>query len=248
VRAGRKRGQGWVGEKVHVTETVARPTFITDVTTSNAASGDTAALPAIRAQLAAADLTPAAQYVDSGYISGQQLAQSQEMGITLPGPARPDTSPAHFKLADFAIDRAARVAICPQGQASVKWSRRTTRDGSQAINIQFAAATCAACPRRAQCTTSRSGRALQLSEHYERLQAQRALAASPDARRRLQARAAIESTLAELVRRHGLRRHRYRGQAQRELENLLKGASCNLKRLLRALAAPPAAAPALATA
>ena len=43
--------------------------------------------------------------------------------------------------------------------------------------------------------------------------------------------------LSELVRKHGLRRHRYRGEAKRHFENLLKGAACNLKRLVRALVA-----------
>ena len=53
---------------------------------------------------------------------------------------------------------------------------------------------------------------------------------------KLRTRAGIEATLSELVRRHGLRRHRYRGDAKRHLEHLLKAAACNLKRLTRALA------------
>ena len=56
-------------------------------------------------------------------------------------------------------------------------------------------------------------------------------------RERMRARPAIEATLSELVRKHGLRRHRYRGEAKRAFENLLKGAACNLKRLARALVA-----------
>src|SRR5205807_652 len=139
--------------------------------------------------------------------------------------------------ADFAIDRDARRALCPQGHASVKWSERTERDGSRAVNIQFATATCAACPLRAQCTSGKSGRSLHLSEHYELLAARRAEAQTDAFRARMRARPAIEATLSELVRGHGLRRHRYRGEAKRHFENLLKGAACNLKRLVRALVA-----------
>ncbi len=52
-------------------------------------------------------------------------------------------------IADFAIDREARQATCPQGQRSVTWSERTERDGSGAVNTSFAAAACAVCPLRA---------------------------------------------------------------------------------------------------
>jgi transposase len=239
VRAGEKRGQKWRGDKVHVTETAEAdaPNFLTDVTTAAAPSVDSAALPLIRQRLAERALLPEEQYVDAGDVSGPQLAQSQDAGIELVGPPLPDTSPQQFKIADFAIDRDARRAICPQGHASVKWSERTERDGSRAVNIQFAAATCAGCPLRAQCTSGTSGRSLHLSAHYELLAARRVEAQTEEFRARMRARPAIEATLSELVRGHGLRRHRYRGEAKREMENVLKGAACNLKRLVRALVA-----------
>jgi hypothetical protein len=162
-----------------------------------------------------------------------------------------DTSANGFKLADFVIDRVAQQATCPQGQVSVKWAERTERDGSRAVHIQFAAKTCAACPLRAQCTTAKDGRSLSLSEHYELLQARRAESQTPAYKQRLRARPAIEATLSELVRSHGFRRHRYRGDDKRDAENLLKAAACNLKRLARALLThppAPAAAPACALA
>lgn len=241
VRAGQKRGKQWRGDKVHVTETAepadpAAPNFLTDVTTAGASSGDVEALPAIREQLAQRDLLPDEQFVDSSYISGKQLAQSQAAGVELVGPPLLDTSPNAFKLQDFVIDRAAEQAVCPAGKISVKWSPRTDRDGSRAVNIQFAATDCADCPLRAQCTTSQSGRSLHLTEHYDLLQARRAEATTDAFRERMRSRPAIEATLSELVRCHGLRRHRYRGDAKRHCENLFKGAACNLKRLLRALA------------
>jgi hypothetical protein len=252
VRIGQKRGHAWWGDKVHVTETIAAPPaadqagpadpadqvrFITDVTTSPAPSGDGQALAEIRAHLRERDLLPTEQVVDSGYVSGKHLAESEAAGIDLVGPPLADTSTNGFKLADFAIDRDARQAICPAGQTSVKWAPRTERDGSASIQLRFPAAVCNACPLRAQCTTSRDGRNLSLSEHYERLVARRAEAQTPAFRDKLRTRAGIEATLSELVRRHGLRRHRYRGDAKRHFEHLLTAAACNLKRLARALAA-----------
>lgn len=239
VRVGEKRGRTWIGEKVHVSETAepGEPTFLTDVSTASAASVDSAALPQIRARLEERGVLPAEQYVDAGYVSGEQLAQSQQAGIELVGPPLPDTSRQAFKIAAFTIDRAARCAVCPAGHRSVKWSARTEPDGSRAVNIRFAAATCAACPLRVHCTTGKSGRSLHLSEHYELVAARRQEAQTDAFWQRMRARPAVEATLSELVRAHGLRRHRYRGAAKRAFENLLKGAACNLKRLVRALVA-----------
>lgn len=237
VRAGEKRGKKWQGEKVHVTETAEKGevNFITDVTTANASGGDAQALPEIRQKLAQRELMPEEQYVDSGYVSGKQIADSEAEGIELIGPPLADTSVNGFKISDFVIDRQARQASCPAGRKAAKWSRRTDRDGSKAINIQFRASDCSGCPLRDRCTSSRSGRSLHLSEHYETLEARRAEAKTEEFKEKMHSRPAIEATLSELVRGHGLRRHRYRGDAKRLFENLLKGAACNLKRLVRAL-------------
>jgi transposase len=261
VRIGQKRGHCWWGDKVHITETIAEPPaaddvdqadpadqvrFITDVTTAGASSGDGAALNQIRDQLTERGLLPEEQVVDSGYVSGKHLAESDADGVDLVGPPLADTSRNGFKLADFTLDRDAQRAICPAGQVSTKWALRTERDGSHALQIRFPAAVCAACPLRPQCTTSADGRNLSVSEHYDRLVARRAEAKTPACRQKLKTRAGIEATLSELVRVHGLRRHRYRGDAKRHFEHLLKAAACNLKRLARALAARPSPAPALA--
>jgi hypothetical protein len=45
----------------------------------------------------------------------------------------------------------------------------------------------------------------------------------------------IEGTLSELARGHGLRRSRYRSFAKVELQDLLIGTACNIKRWLRCL-------------
>lgn len=237
VRAGEKRGHKWHGEKAHVTETAeaGEVNFITDVTTANASSGDGQALPQIRGGLARRGLSPPEQYVDAGYVSGKQMAESRAAGTVLMGPPLADTSPNGFKIRDFRIDRAARQATCPEGRESVRWSERTDRDGSKAANIQFRASDCAVCPLRDRCTSGQGGRSLHLSEHYEALEARRAEAATETFRQKMRARPAVESTLSELVRAYGFRRHRYRGEGRRHLENMLKAAACNLRRLVRAL-------------
>src|SRR3972149_808301 len=126
------------------------------------------------------------------------MAQSQSAGIILMGPPLADTSPNGFKISAFTIDREPNQATCPDGKQAVKWRERTDRDGSKAVNIQFAAAECAVCPTRAQCTTSQSGRSVHLSEHYEILEARRAEAQTAEFREEMRARPAIEATLSEL--------------------------------------------------
>jgi transposase len=210
VRAGEKRGKKWHGEKVHITETAEPdgPNFILDVTTANASSGDAETLPEIREQLRLRDLLPAEQYVDSGSISGKQLADSEAAGIELVGPPLGDSSPQEFKLGDFQIDRETKQAVCPAGQVATKWAARTERDGSRSVHIQFPGRICAACALRARCTTGAGGRSLSLREHYERVAARRVEAQTEAFRERMRARPAIEATLSELTRAHGLRRHR----------------------------------------
>lgn len=237
VRIGEKRGRQWMGEKAHVSETAEEsgPNFITDVTTANASGGDADSLPEIRGNLSRRDVAPGEQYVDAGYVSGKALAESEGASILLLGPPLEDTSKQEFKIAAFEIDRAARRAVCPGGKASVGWNERTEPDGSRAAMIQFSSKDCTPCPLRSRCTTAKRGRRLHLGEHYERVEARRAEARTEAFQKRMHSRAAIEATLSELVRAHGFRRHRYRGDAKRSFENLLKGAACNLKRLVRAL-------------
>jgi hypothetical protein len=52
-------------------------------------------------------------------------------------------------------------------------------------------------------------------------------------------RNAIEGTISELTRAHGLRRSRYRGFAKVELQNLFIATACNVKRWLQSLTQLP---------
>ena len=60
-------------------------------------------------------------------------------------------------------------------------------------------------------------------------------------------RPAIEGTISEMVRKHSLRRARYRGKSKVRLQHLFTGAAVNLKRLARALEAQRRSKMALAT-
>jgi hypothetical protein len=95
---------------------------------------------------------------------------------------------------------------------------------------------CQSCPLRDQCVPpGQKHRSLTVGEHHEFLQQRRQEQASEAFQQQMHRRNGIEGTLSELARGHGLRRSRYRGFGKVELQNLLIGTACNVKRWLRYL-------------
>ncbi len=87
---------------------------------------------------------------------------------------------------------------------------------------------------RADCVpASQRHRTIVVGKDHDFLQQRRKLQLTPEFHQRMHQRNAIEATLSELVRAHGLRRSRYRGFSKVELQNLFIGAACNIKRWLR---------------
>jgi transposase len=72
-----------------------------------------------------------------------------------------------------------------------------------------------------------------VGEHHDVLQARRQEMKTDAFTGLMNRRAAVEGTISELVRAHGLRRARYRGLKKVALQNWLTGAACNVKRWLR---------------
>jgi len=121
-RYSRKRAQEWAGGKVQVTETddVGYPHIITDIAGTCASKTDDEALSEIQQRLMERDCLPEKQYVDSGYMSGPNLAISARNGIDLFGPPCPVVS-KQSKLLNgittdqFVIDVEKQTATCPAG-------------------------------------------------------------------------------------------------------------------------------------
>lgn len=239
-----KRGRGWIGYKVQVTETcdADRPHLIVDLEPTGALDNDAPQLPAIQERLQARDLLPAEQQVDQGYMSGEHLVKSADLGINLLGIPLADTqAPADFRQTDFTIAVPARQAVCPAGHVQQVWSEKPDpQGGPPQILIRFAGATCQACPFFGRCTQSPQGRSLTLHPYRAALLARRAEAQTAAFRQKLHLRAGIEGTISELVRAHGLRRARYRGLLKQRLQNYFTAVAANLKRLARWWAQPAA--------
>jgi hypothetical protein len=233
----KRKGKEWVGYVVQVTETAEKdePHFITDIDTTHACSDDSQALGDIHARLSEREVLPAEHYVDRGYMSGRNLAHSRDRGVNLMGRMRSDTSDPQFKQADFELDFETHQATCPAGKTSISWRDRPQEDGYCGAYVRFGEQ-CKDCSQREHCTTARRGRTLKISPYHAELSARRAEAQTEEFKEKMKRRAAIEGTLSEMVRRHGLRRARYRGEAKVALQHLFTAAAVNLKRLTRVLA------------
>lgn len=238
-RYSKKGQQAWVGDKLQVTETddEGLPHLITDVAVTSSVETDYEALDTIQERLAARDLLPAEQIVDSGYVNEDNLVSSAGRSIDLIGPVQKDTTkqarmPDGITLDQFQVDLEACTALCPGGQQA----RIGTRKGKR-IRFRFPRAACAACPLRPRCCTGKGGRSLSLGRHYAVLQAARTRQKTETFKKHYrQHRGGVEGCLSSLVRGHGIRVGRYIGRAKRHLQALFSGVAANLRRAARWLA------------
>ena len=125
--------------------------------------------------------------------------------------------------------------MSPAAIAGVRWSEVK---GTKGVAYRaFFGKQCRTCPffRPDACTTAASGRRLDIGLHHEALQRRRHEQQTDPFRQEMKQRAAIEGTLSEAVRRHGLRQNRYRGLAKTQLQAYFTGVAMNLTRLMAAL-------------
>ena len=234
-----------IGYKVQVAETVSEaslamgePTrnFLAGITTHAAQESDHAGAQRMQAEQTAMGLEkPTVQYVDTAYISGQQLVMAAAEGRELIGPAPgPGDNGGLFTTDRFTVNVEQRKAICPAGHLQTQCSR-STREQNGKVSFRFAwTSHCANCGLRQQCIEPRKiFRQVIVSEHHTALQTRRQEQHTDAFRQRMKHRTAIEGTQSELVRAHGLRRARYRGLAKAKLQNYFIGAACNTKRWIR---------------
>jgi transposase len=249
-RYSEKRGKGWLGYKVHFSETCSEaadddpatglpeaPNLITNVATTEASVPDVAMTAPIHDMTLARDLAPDEHIVDAGYTSADLLLAARARGITLLGPLLADTSPqarsGGYTAEAFTIDWEHQQVTCPQGATSIAWSSCRQRETNATV-VKFAAATCQACPVKDLCTrSSRSGRQLSLRprEVHDAVVAARAGQDSQQWKDRYKIRAGVEGTMRQATHVTGIRRARYLGLDKTRLEHYAAAASVNLIRL-----------------
>lgn len=237
-----KRGSSWVGYKVHFTEScdAESPRLITNVETTPATTPDDNMIEMVHRSLRRRDLLPAEHLVDKGYTDAKVLVASQrEHGVEIIGPVAQDPSwqardHAGFDKSAFAVDWEAKVVTCPAGKQSISWLPSTYPAKGTAFEARFRARDCTPCASRPQCTRAkREPRiiGLQTREYHDTLQSMRKRQTTDEFRKSYAARAGIESTHAQAIRRSGLRRTRYRGLAKTHLQHVITAAAINLLRI-----------------
>jgi transposase len=232
-RLGQKRKKSWIGDKVHVVETAdGEGNLVVGVLVTDPRQEDSTVLEAVVREGTARVPDAEMLLADTGYASATNSVKAQEGGLRLMSPPRADTHKGGYRPSEFEIDFESRVARCPMGQMSQYW--RVRPNGKTVM--AWGNAVCAACPAVKECKTSARGRRLELAPHWERLQRERAAVRTDEFWNEYRHRAGVEATMSELVRRHDLRRSRYRGSARRRLHALLSVTALNTKRLLRWIA------------
>jgi transposase len=229
-----RRGRSWLGYMAQVSETAEAkgdPTFITDVAVTTAQSSDKQALPDIQTRLEKRDLAPQQQIADQNYISGTNLARSQQRGIELVGPIIAQPGPEGFKLDDFEIDLEKNQARCPAGKTSVLAYVRRRSDDSIEHHFGFGKQ-CAMCGLRTECTTAKKGRTVKYHQYHEYVVQRRLEMQTGAFQQIMKLRPPVEAAISQLAR-LGARRARYRGQRRVQLQWIFSAIAVNLRRLCR---------------
>jgi transposase len=239
-----KRETAWVGYKVQLTETCDPPCegphLITNVETTPATTPDDNMVAVVHRSLERRGLLPGEHLVDKGYTDSHVLVEGpQRYGVTIVGPVAADTGwqarvAGGLTKAAFRVDWERRVVTCPAGKQSISWLPNTWPGNGMAFEVRFARRDCTPCALRPLCTRAeREPRiiGLQAREHFEALQGARRHQETDAFRARYAARAGIEGTHAQAIRRCGLRRCRYLGLAKTHLQHVITAAAVNLVRV-----------------
>lgn len=168
---------------------------------------------------------------DTKYGTIANIAELEQDGIRAYLPMRDYANDTpFFPPEQFRYDAEHDVYLCPQDQQLTRWTNKTE---AQAVLYRADAAICNACPLKAQCTDSTSGKALRRSwfqEELDRVKGYWDTAAYAKAMRKRQVW--VEPMFAEAKEWHHLWRFRLRRLEKVNIEALLIASGQNLKRLL----------------
>lgn len=157
------------------------------------------------------DATPTT-LADGGYASAAQLSQAQAAGYDaltpLPSGWKDTSDPYH--AAHFQHDAERNVVVCPQGR-ELPLQRVRLKHG-RPVEVYRSAKVCQDCPVRAQCTSDRHGRTIDIQPGHDSLVTLHARWQKPATAELYELRApTVEPVFAQIKQQMGFRRWTVRG-------------------------------------
>lgn len=229
----------------------ATDTFIREIRADTGCQPDPVAIPdVLQAQLEHHDLLPAKFIYDQAAGTGKTHAdvaaatdgQTQLVAPLIPYARRSE----RFGPDDFVLAPDGQSLTCPNGHVSTTAYRSQSGAGRY---FRFSASLCTDCPLADLCRADQVApnhmRQVFISDHRSVLAQARTYALTPEFRDDLKLRSTIERIIANLVRYHGARRARRRGQAKVDYQAKMNAMAFNLRQWMRQLArrSPVAASP-----
>lgn len=192
---------------------------------------------AIQQQREVHKLSVAGLSADKGYGKGQLYHRLEGMGVVGFIPHEKHGNPASvrglYRTEDFVYDRERGIYICPAGR-ELRYSHLMVSWPLPKKVWRAEEKDCQGCDLRASCTTSATGRSLQLSIFqpcYERMDQR---LQGPGVRlAAIARRTGPERAFAQAKDQHGLRRAKYRGLEKFRWQVLLTAAAMNLKKYVK---------------
>ena len=179
------------------------------------------------------DATPTT-LADGGYANAAQLSRAQAAGydVLTPLPSSwKDTSPPYHS-AHFRHDPERNIVVCPQGR-ELPLQRARTKRGRQ-VEVYRSAQVCKDCPVRAQCTTDRHGRTIEIQPGHEALVALHVRWQKQATAELYTLRApTVEPVFAQIKQQMGFRRWTVRGLDSTKAQWALLCATWNLQVIFR---------------
>jgi hypothetical protein len=167
----------------------------------------------------------------------RQLGDPQGLGVEVYVPPPPPPAGPYFGPDQFTLEAGGEVLTCPGGQQTRVKARNLHNTGWQ---FTFARRLCAGCALQGRCLAAlpaHKGRSVIKNDYQAEYDAARARAQSPRYAEVRRQHPRVERKLADMVRYHGGRRCRYRGQGRVQVQYLLVGIAVNIKRIVKLL--PP---------
>lgn len=204
MRHGRKTKRKRIdGYKRHIAVDLDTPGLVCAVALTPANQPERVAAKPMLEDIARSGQTLSELYIDRGYLGDETIEAHRAEGLRVHCKPYPLRNGDRFSKRDFEIDLDAQEVRCPDG-AVVPLKLGAV--------LHFPVKRCNVCPRRAQCTRAKQGRARSLSIHPQEpfLLELRQRAATLEGRKDLRERIAVEHGLASVHNRQG-DRARYRG-------------------------------------